>query len=69
MAKTRGRPPSGIQTALIRVRKEQAKKLKVIATLRETTSASLLGPLLQPFIEREYPKAIREASARSNGQP
>ena len=62
----RGRPPADLDTKAIRVESGVAEKLRIIASIRRTTIAKLLDPLIRPLVEREYGKALKEASS-SNG--
>lgn len=60
MAK-RGRPPEGIVTSSVRLHRDLVKKLRIISSIRNITSAKLLEPVLRPFVEAEYMKALKEA--------
>ena len=39
-----------------------ARKLHIIAAIRKAKVSELTTPLLTPFVEKEYPKALKEAS-------
>ena len=56
-----GRPPEG-KTSSIRVDESIARKLHIIAAIRKAKVSELTTPLLTPFVEKEYPKALKEAS-------
>ena len=58
--KKRGRPPTGVETALIRVKKDLARKLRFITLARKTTSAEYLDPKIRPVIERDHSQVIKE---------
>lgn len=57
----KNKPADEGPTSPIRVSKEQAHKLRIIASIRGTTIAKLVSPHLQPFIDREYPRAMKDA--------
>ena len=57
-----GRPPEG-KTSSIRVDESVARKLHIIAAIRKAKVSDLTTPLLVPFVEKEYPKALKEAAA------
>jgi predicted transcriptional regulator len=66
--KKRGRPPEG-KTSTIRVSEDIARKLRLIAVVRKTRVPRLADPLLKPFTDREYPKALREAEENGDATP
>ena len=54
-------------TSPVRLDKESADKLRVICSIRKVSSAKLLRPVVRPFVEREYPKALKEAMKEADG--
>jgi hypothetical protein len=49
-----GRPP----TDTVRIEADLARKASIIATVTGTSVSDLLSPVLRPFIEREFAKAV-----------
>ena len=63
----RGRPSEGVDAISVRIPKEIVRKLRVIASIRGSTIPKVLGPILEPALDREFAKALKEASANGRG--
>ena len=61
--KQKARPPVGKEeTRGIRARESLARKLAIIASLRQITIPDFLEIHLAPIVDQEYRKALKEAS-------